>query len=353
MTHDHIQIDGAHGEGGGQIMRTAVALSLLTRLPFRMANIRARRPKPGLKAQHLHVLKAAMRLSGSSVTGAKEGSQVVTFAPGPPRGAEFEVDIGTAGSITLMMQTLLPALLFADGASAVTIRGGTDVKMSPTFDWFREVVLPHARPLADEVAVECERRGFYPKGGGQVRVRVRPKFGGDFDALKAAIRAALPPCALVEALSPFAHDLYSVASDALRGQRVVERQVDGARAVLHHREIRVHREYVPSHSIGTAVAAVARLPNGAVLGGDALGERGKPAEAVGREAAEALLAALDGGAPVDEHLADHLVPWLALRGGSFRAAALTDHLRTNCWLVEQFIGHVFRIDEQTKTVTAS
>jgi RNA 3'-terminal phosphate cyclase len=222
--------------------------------------------------------------------------------------------------------------------------------MSPSWDWFREVALPHARALGQEITVECARRGFYPKGGGEVRLVVRPRFGGGFDAIKAAVRASVPPYALEHGGTVLVYDVYSIASDALSGQTVAERQVEGTRATLRDGEMRVHREYVRTFSIGTSVTAVARLSSGSVVGGDALGERGKRAEDVGREAAEALAAELQGGAPVDEHLADHLVPWLALRGGSFRANVLSEHTRTNAWLVEQFVGPAFTIDERGKTV---
>jgi RNA 3'-phosphate cyclase len=346
-----LEIDGSYGEGGGQMMRSAVAFSCLTRTPFRMINIRAGREKPGLKAQHVHVLKAAMKFAGATVAGAKEGSAVVDFDPGRPRGGTFEIDIGTAGSITLVMQTLLPALLFAGGRSVVTVRGGTDVAMSPPFDYFREVIVPHAAPFADELAVDMRRRGFYPKGGGEVRLLVRPKHHGTFEEIRAAVRRSLPPIDLTRAASAESIDVYSVAHDSLEPNGVVERQAAGAMNAIKHARLRAHKEYARAFSIGTAVTVVARFAHGAI-GGDALGERGKRAEDVGREAAEMLKAALDTGAPVDEHLADHLVPWLALRGGSFRASALSEHTKTNCWLVERFIGPSFTIDEATRTVSA-
>lgn len=345
-----IDIDGSYGEGGGQMMRSAVALSCLTRRPFRMTNIRAGREKPGLKAQHVHVLKAAMRFAGAGVEGAKEGSSVVTFQPGPPRGATFEIDIGTAGSITLVMQTLLPALLFADGRSIVTVRGGTDTTKSPPFDYFREVVLPHAAAFAEELTVECKRRGFYPKGGGEVRLVVRPRFGGTLDEVRGAVRKALPPIDLTKPAAAEAIDVYSIAHDSLKPHRVVERQAAGAMNAIKHATVRAHREYVRAFSIGTAVTCVART-GGHAIGADALGERGKPAEDVGREAALKLTAALQSGAPVDEHLADHLVPWLALRGGSMRASVLSEHTKTNCWLVERFLGPTFAVNEADRIVS--
>jgi RNA 3'-phosphate cyclase len=353
---DLLEIDGSHGEGGGQMMRSAIALSLLTAKPFRMFCIRAGREKPGLKAQHLHALKTSERVFGSRVTGATLGASDVGFWPGPLKGASYEVDIGTAGSICLLLQTLLPAALFADGRTVAHLKGGTDVAMSPTWEFFRNLVLPAALPLCEGAEVACDRRGFYPKGGGHVRLMVRPRFHGDFAALRAAIRAAVPPLNLVDAAPVESVDVYSVAAEELRAQDVVKRQLKGAveeLGELRGVEVRPHSEYARSLSIGTAVCAVATLKNGAVLGGDALGERGKRAEAVGREAAAKLVAQIRSGAPVDEHLADHLVPWMALRGGIVRTSAITDHTRTHCWLVERFLGPTFHIDEDARTVQAA
>ncbi len=347
---DLIQIDGSHGEGGGQMLRTAVAMSILTGKPFRMSDIRAGRAKPGLKAQHMHVLKAARRLSGAAVTGADVGSSMVTFAPGMPRGASFEIDIGTAGSITLLMQTLLPVLLFAEGPSDVTIRGGTDVSMSPTFDYFRHVVLPHARPFAEDITVECKRRGFYPRGGGEVRIAIRPRFGGGFQRVRDAVRLAIPPFALTDAVSTDRVVILGVASETLRERGVADRMVDSARLILQASHVERSADYVHTSSTGAALTLVVHQQGGGVMGADALGELGKPAEKVGAQAVERLAA--QGTAPVDVHLADHLVPWLALRGGAFRTSEFSEHTRTNCWIVEQFLGPLFVLDNDRTVLRA-
>lgn len=340
-----LTIDGSLGEGGGQMLRTAVAFSLLTGTPFRMEKIRAGREKPGLKAQHLSILKAARKAWGAGVEGAEPGASEVAFQPGPLAGGTFEIDIGTAGSITLVMQTLLPALLFAPGRSIVMLRGGTDVSMSPTFEYFRRVVLPHAEPFAEEVSVRCDRRGFFPVGGGEVRLTVRPRFASWKD-----VRGALPPLQLLDR-GDIAHvDVSSIASKDLEPHIVAQRQVQGVENELKGLTTRRDIEYLPSRSPGTSVTLVARLAGGGALGADALGARGTRAEEVGREAARKLKEELDLGAPVDRHLADHLVPWLALRGGSIRATEITDHTRTNASIVERFIEGRFAIDEAARTV---
>ena len=334
------------------MMRTAVALSLLTSKPFRMTSIRAGRAKPGLKAQHLTALDTSVRLWGSRVSGATLGSQVVLFHPGQVRPGMVKVDIGTAGSVTLLLQALLPPLLFAGDTVELVLRGGTDVSMSPPWDYFEQVIAPSIAPLAESLTPAVARRGFYPKGGGEVTVRLVPRFSGNFDAIRAAVRQALPPLALDSASEVRSIEIRSIASEELRKQEVVERQVAGATEVLRHlRTPACQATYVRSRSIGTSVTAVAILASGARLGGGATGERGKRSEAVGREAATLLLGAIESKAPVDENLADHLVPWLAIRGGAFLAASITDHVRTNCWVVEQFLGPTFQIDERTRTIT--
>jgi RNA 3'-terminal phosphate cyclase len=183
-------------------------------------------------------------------------------------------------------------------------------------------------------------------------LEIHPRFKGGFEEIRAGVRGALPPLRLVDVSPIETIHVVSIASEALRKQDVVARQLKAAVAELSSQRAAIvpTEQYVDSFSIGSAVTIVATMTSGCVLGGDALGERGKLAEEVGREAASNLRAAIDSGAPVDAHLADHLVPWLALRGGCFRSAAITDHTRTHCWLVEQFIGPAFRIEEETRTV---
>ncbi len=338
-----LEIDGSRGEGGGQVLRTAVALSLLTGTPFRMTAIRAGREKPGLKAQHLTILKTARRLWGCGVEGAELGAAEVSFQPAPVKGGTFEIDIGTAGSITLLLQGLVLPLCFAPGRSIVTLRGGTDVAWSPTFDYLRGVVCPHLADFAEEISVECTRRGFFPVGGGEVRLTVRPRF-----ASWKEVRGALAPLALDEAGPVEKVEIRSTAAEDLREHLVAERQVKGVENALPGLRTRRELDYSRSASPGSAVTCIARLAGGARIGADALGERGKRAEQVGREAAEQLKAQLAGRAPVDVHLADHLVPWLAIRGGGFRATELSDHARTNAEISNLFLPAV-TIDEAART----
>src|SRR5512145_2539176 len=169
-----IAIDGSHGEGGGQILRTALSLSCLFRKPFRMFNIRRGRPKPGLMPQHLAAVEAARRISAAEVSGAAPGSTELAFSPGEPRGGEIVLDIGTAGSTVLVLQTIVPALLFASGESEVVLSGGTHVPFSPSYHYAAGVFAPALRRLGLDIRLSIESYGFYPRGGGKVLARLAP-----------------------------------------------------------------------------------------------------------------------------------------------------------------------------------
>src|SRR3990170_1510026 len=169
-----MEIDGAHGEGGGQLLRNSAALAAVTGIPIRVKNIRAGRPKPGLAAQHLTALQAVAALADATVEGLNVGSREVTIAPGRLRGGRFSFDVGTAGSVTLVLQACLPAALRAPEPTELTLIGGTDVKWSPPVDYFRFVFLPLLARMGGRVEVEVLKRGYYPRGGGQVLVKVAP-----------------------------------------------------------------------------------------------------------------------------------------------------------------------------------
>jgi RNA 3'-terminal phosphate cyclase (GTP) len=327
-----LEIDGSTGEGGGQILRTALVLSLLTRKPFHMHSIRAGRDKPGLKAQHVHILEALRRLSASEVRGAREGGSDVSFVPAPVTGGRLALDIGTAGSITLLLQSLLPAATLGEAPTELDVSGGTDVRWSPTMDYFREILAP----LAPGLSLDVRRRGFYPRGGGRVVASIQPR--------------PVAPIHRVERSRLKRILIRSVAAKELEKARVAERQIKGARRILssYRTSFEESTEYCDSFSTSTAVTVVAEFERGERLGADALGERGKPAEDVGEEAARRLMEEMRSEAPVDRHAGDHLVLWLALAGqGAIRVSEMTEHTRTNLWTCEQFLGPVFRIEDRT------
>jgi len=310
-----IYVDGSLGEGGGQVLRTAVALSAVTGEPVKVSKIRAGRDNPGLRPQHLKAVEGVGLLCGARLEGLAVGSTEVTFAPGRIMGGGLIVDVGTAGSATLVLQALLPVALSAPADVDLTVLGGTDVSHSPTADYFRGVFLGNLKSIGCEVETEVIRRGFYPKGGGEIKVMVKP---WKRRRIGFAERGAVDSIRLL-----------SIATEHLRRQEVAERQAKGFLKTVSplNRVDAVERAYAESESIGSAVTAAASC-GGTSIGACVLGERGLKAEMVGRMAGERLLAELAHGAAVDSHMADQMIPYLAIAGGEVRAPPLTEHAKT-------------------------
>ncbi|UCF30945.1 MAG: RNA 3'-terminal phosphate cyclase [bacterium] len=331
MTEHIIHIDGSLGEGGGQVLRTATGLSSLLKIPVRVDNIRASRPRPGLAAQHMTGIKALCRLTGGTAEGLSVGSEEVIFRPGGGQKARLDIDVGTAGSVTLILQGLLVALARAPGRVRLTLRGGTDVGWSPPFHYFSRVLCPLLAQMGIPVKGRLIRTGFYPKGGGEVEVAVTAP--GPLQPF----RPASPPAA--PAIRAFV-----VASEDLRKARVAERLLRGARSIFP--EIKAEREYRSCLSTGCSIVVTAS-GGGAVLGADSLGEKGTRAEEVGARAAARLAEELASDVSVDEWASDQILPFLALAGGesSFLARTLTRHAETNMRIIERFLPARFRVQE--------
>ncbi len=328
-----IVVDGSIGEGGGQILRTTLGLAAVLGLKVRVVNIRAKRPRPGLQRQHLTAVRAVARLSGGRLKGDELGSTVLEFEPDEIRGGTYRFNIGTAGSTTLVLQAILPILIFSPSPVTVEIRGGTDVPWSPPVDYVRFVLAPLLRLMGVNLEVELVRRGHYPRGGGIIRVRVEKP------------PRRLNPINLVER-----GDIVRIEglSHAVRLPRhVAERQAASARRVLEARypsvPVSISLEYYePSRDphlgpgSGIVLWAVTRY---SVLGGDALGAKGKPAEKVGEEAAQKLVEDLDTGKALDRHASDMLIPLLALACGESMVggARMTLHAYTNIEIVKMLV----------------
>ncbi|WP_297536228.1 RNA 3'-terminal phosphate cyclase [Thermococcus sp.] len=324
-----IEIDGSYGEGGGQILRTAVALSVITGKPVRIYNIRANRPNPGLRPQHLHGILALKELSNARVKGARVGSTVLEFWPGKPEAKHIRVPIKTAGSVTLVLQALLPAMAFVGGSFEVT--GGTDVPWSPPVDYLRNVTLFALEKMGLKVELELRRRGHYPKGGGLVVGRVEP-----WEERK-------PITALewnrIKKFGGISHATNLPAHVAERQAKAAEERIRG----LYSLPVEIEREVSRSLGPGSGIVVWAETDS-LRLGGDALGKRGKPAEVVGREAADELLGQLTSRKAVDKFLGDQLIPFLAFAGGEIGVVEITNHLTTNVWVVERFLGKTFTVE---------
>jgi len=344
-----IEIDGMFGEGGGQILRTALALSSLTRQAFHVSNIRAGRSDPGMRMQHLHCVKALQKLTDAQVEGAVLGSTEITFIPGPIKAKPLSIDIETAGSITLLLQAVLLPCCFADKPIKIEVIGGTDVEWATPIDYFREVIVPQLKRWAD-ITVTVEKRGYAPKGGGKVVVRVKPKFTRD--AFLTAPRLQLTEQCHLMHIKGISH-----ASKSLEEARVAERQAHAAQQALakYNCPISIRSEYAETASPGSGITVWAvfsknkediDVANPIIIGGDALGEKGTPAESIGKSAAEKLISAIASKAAADAHLADNLVPWMGLFPPSaVRAEKITPHTTTNIYMTQKFLQVKFDVKE--------
>lgn len=329
---DFIDIDGSRGEGGGQILRVATGLSAVTGKPVRLTNIRARRPVPGLKPQHLRGLEAVARLCNARVTGLTEGSTEIEFSPGGLSSDHLRVDIGTAGSIGLVFQSLMLPSIYADRPLEFEVTGGTDVAWSPSVTYFQEVFCRFLRKMNIEVDASTQGYGFYPKGGGRALLRVQP--------------GNLRPLNLTESGRLIRYDVLSIASESLRQARVSERQTDAAIKILGRRSERELCEYVQSQSPGSSIHAHAHFDN-TILGATVLGKRGTPAERVGEDCARLLQEQVKSGACLDRWMADQILPYMALAPGSSTVSVseLTNHARTTMWVTERFLPVRFETRE--------
>ena len=334
-------LDGSTGEGGGQILRSALFLSTLLDEPIRVEHIRRGRPKPGLKAQHQGILRMLHEICGANATGATVGSTMVEFHPGRPRAGTYRFDVGTAGCLALFLQTMLPVAILSPGRLELEMIGGTDVRGGPTIDWLRHIYVPRVAPLCRRLELRLERHGFEPAGGGIVRLIVEPEpRARELGSLRALIAERLAAEHLAQGRLR-AFEGVSVSHQVLSEAHVAERQIQGAQDAFAGRELpdpKIEKRYVAATTPGTSVTLWVEDDAGNRWGADALGRRGLPAEDVGRRAAWQLLEDTDSGATADRHLADHLVPWIALGMGSVRVPHTTSHLETNVWTCRQFLG---------------
>ncbi len=347
-------LDGS--SAGGQFLRTALALSVLRNEPVRLEGVRGDRPTPGLAHQHLAVLETMAELCDADVSGAELGAETIEFDPGLEggdaepgaadarlEGGEYAVDIGTAGSVTLLFDALLPLATVLESPLSVTVTGGTDVAWSPPLDYFRQVKLPLCRRFGLAAACEVDRRGFYPDGGGRATLRLEPSRLESIDILE---RGPLEGVRL-----------YSTESESLADRDVAHRQAEGALERLDPEAGEVlERRETTAESPSPGSALVIRVDHGTGIAGfSALGERGKPAERVGEDAADAANRFLEGVAPVDRHMSDQLLVLLAVAGGRVRVPAVTDHLEAGCELLSEFGADVGldRADETTVVSVAS
>ncbi len=326
-----LEIDGSYGEGGGQILRSSLALAAVLGKEVRIFNIRAGRSDPGLKAQHLTGAKALATICNASSEDLDIGSTEFVFRPGRIEGGSFRFNIGTAGSITLVLQTLMPLLPFAPRELSVEIRGGTDVNWSPPIDYLRLITLPVLANMGFTMSLEVTSRGHYPKGGGLVKVSSTPS-------------GRLKP---IEHLEGGSISLIVGVSHAVKLPRhVAERQAAAAVQVIRNHglpnpEIEIENsENGASLGPGSGIVLCARAEAGAILGGDCLGERGRRAEEVGQLAAQRLVEEIENGSFLDRHMGDMIVPYMALADGvsDVSVSEISQHTLTNVKVAEWVAG---------------
>jgi RNA 3'-terminal phosphate cyclase (ATP) len=327
-----LEIDGSFGEGGGQVLRTALSLSCLLNKPFRIFNIRRGRKKPGLMPQHLMGIRSLKLISDAKVKGDSMGSTELLFEPNKVEAGDYFFDIGTAGSTSLLLQATLPPLIFTKNKSFLSLKGGTHVPLSPPFHYISEVFIPILNRLGIDVKAKIETYGFYPKGGGKVNVEIKP-----VDVIKGMKFLERGEIKRVHGLSGVGNLPLSIA----------ERQRDAALKMLasHGVYAEIETLSVSTPGQGTFIFLKAVSDN-CFAGFSSLGERGKKAELVGEEAAKNFMDYYSAPACLDHHLADQIVLFLAIAQGesSFTTSEISGHLLTNLWVIEKFLCIHYRVE---------
>jgi RNA 3'-terminal phosphate cyclase (ATP) len=327
-----LSLDGSHGEGGGQVLRTALSLAVTLNRPVTITNVRAKRPRPGLLPQHLTAVRALAAVSDAEMQGAELHSTALCFVPRRTRGGTYRFDVATAGAVSLVFQALLLPLGLAEVPSHVTLVGGTHTTWSPPFHYLAETFLPALAEMGVRAEAALRRWGWYPRGGGELEARITPIAR---TALLGFVAEKRDERAAIRGLSVVSHLPGSIA------ERQRRRAADRLAAAGVRAEIAIE-DGAPAFGAGTLVFLALR----GRAGFSALGRRGLPAEQVADAAVEPLLAYLASGAAVDEHLADQLVPFCALANTEsiFTCPAVSLHLETIAWVVRQFLPVRIQLD---------
>ncbi len=344
-----VEVDGSQKSGSGTILRLSVALAAVLGQPLHIYNIRQNRPEPGLKPQHLEAVLTTAKLCNAELRGATLGSRELWFTPAKIVGGRIESEIGTAGSIPMLLMAVLPICASAKQTVDLHVsKGGTDVTHSPTISYLRFVFLPLLRRMGLMAELRVQKYGYYPKGMGEVTLTVEPC-------------KSLKPLVLEDSGNPNIVNGVSVCT-FLEDRRVAERQAKAATDFLKAKGCSVNIQVINDRSNllqkGSSLALWTETEHGAILGGDAIGELRKASETVGEEAAEKLWEEISARATVDVHLADMLIPYVALAEGKsvYLTRAVSEHLETNIWLAQQMLnvrfsvektGSLYRVEKQS------
>jgi RNA 3'-terminal phosphate cyclase (ATP) len=333
-----LEIDGSQKSGSGTILRLSIALAGILGKTLHIYNIRHRRRQPGLRPQHLESVLTAAKLCNAEIEGATLGSSELWFNPKEITSGEVRAEIGTAGSIPMLLLTVLPICSYAQNYVKVhVVNGGTDVRYSPTINYMKHVLLPVLERMGLKASLDVKRFGYYPKGMGEAVLDVT-----HFSKLNPITVEEIGEIDKVEGVS---------VCTFLEKQRVAERQAKAAKKVLrnhgYNSKIRVVNDQSNPFQKGSSIALWTKSSKGAIIGADAIGELGKTSESVGRDAAKNLLKEIEAQSTVDVHLADMLVPYFALTEGvsTYLTRRITDHLDTNIWLMEKILDVKFQINK--------
>lgn len=333
-----LEIDGSQRSGSGTLLRMSVALAAIVNQPLHIFRIREKRTQPGLRPQHLEAVMTASKLCDAEVVGAKPGSRELWFTPHKIKGGEYHAEIGTAGSIPMLLLAVLPMCAYADGPVHLRVsRGGTDVKNAPTINYLKYVLLPLLTRMGLKASVTIQKYGYFPKGMGEVTFDVEP-----CPRLQSVKLEKFGNIQRIKGVS---------VCTFLADRRVAERQAMVANERLKSASLLADIAVVNDTSNpiqkGSSLLLWAETDTGVFVGGDSIGEIGKPSEVVGREAAEGLLRELKAKPTVDAHLCDMLVPYMALAEGnsSYSCRLVTEHLDANVWLAQEILGRNFHLSK--------
>ncbi len=332
------EIDGSQKSGSGTILRLAIALAAIRGKPLHITHIRQNRPQPGLKPQHLESVLTAAKLCSADLEGAQLNSGELWFKPGAIRGGRVEAEIGTAGSIPMLFMAALPICVFAKETVQLHVsKGGTDTTHAPTINYMRNVFLPAIKRLGADAEITVQKYGYYPKGMGEATLVVKPT--GKLQPIQFEKQTATKNVTGVS-ICTFLADRHVARRQAKTADETLA--LSGYKA-----DIQIINDSSNPVQKGSSITLWAESKNGATLGADAIGELKKTAEAVGKEAAEKLVAELASGSTVDMHLADMLIPYMALAKGAsaYLTRGISDHIEANIWLAGKILGARFNIDK--------
>jgi RNA 3'-phosphate cyclase len=333
-----IEIDGSQKSGSGTILRLSIALAAIEEQPLHIFNIRQNRPQSGLRPQHLEAVLTAGKLCDAEVKGAELGSREIWYKPRRVQGGKIEAEIGTAGSIPMLLMTVLPICVFAEKTVSLHVsKGGTDVSNSPTINYMVHVLLPMLKRMGINASLTVHKYGYYPKGVGEVTITVEP-----CSFIKPILLEEFGELKTVKGVS---------VCTFLAERKVAERQANAAKERLRERgyaaDIQIINDKSNPLQKGSSLVLWTETNTNVILGADAIGELRKTSETVGKEAAEKLIAEISAKPTVDVHLADMLIPYVALAKGksAYLARTMSGHLETNIWLAEKMLNVKFKVEK--------